>query len=459
MPDVNMPKLSDTMEEGSVLAWKKADGDEVRRGDTLAEIETDKASFEIEAEADGVLRIVAETGHTVPVGGVIARIGAAGEAPSKPAGPAAQGAGAAAEAPRGRGEAAEGRIEPAAGSPVEPEEAAGRGERDEAEEEPAPVVAGEEAGPEPAPPLPAAGPARRAEEGRVKASPLARRLAEERGVDLAAVRGTGPAGRIVKEDVLAAAESAGAGRTRAAGPRPGAARQAPAGPEVVVEPATRMQAAVARRMAQAKATVPHFYVTVEARVDEAVKMRAQLKEAVPGAERVTVTDMVVRAAAIALGGFPSATASWVDGHFEMKRRVNIGIAVALDKGLVVPVLKDADRKDLVQISIESRELVERARAGRLSEEDLAGGTFSISNLGMLGVDEFSAIVNPPEAAILAVGAIKDAPAVVDGRIEPAKLMRMTISADHRVLYGADAARLLAEIKRLLENPVSLVVGG
>jgi pyruvate dehydrogenase E2 component (dihydrolipoamide acetyltransferase) len=212
-------------------------------------------------------------------------------------------------------------------------------------------------------------------------------------------------------------------------------------------------------MTASKTTVPHFYVTVEARVDEAVRMRQQLKEMVPSADRVTMTDMLTRACAIALTRFPEVNASWVEGHFERKRSVNIGLAVppAQGLGLLVPVVHDVDQKDLVQISIESRQVIERARSGKPASGDLEGGTFSISNLGMYGVDEFSAIINPPESAILAVGAIKDAPVVEDGRLVPGKLMRMTLSVDHRVFYGATAAQFMAEVKRLVENPVSLVL--
>ncbi|MBO0685419.1 MAG: 2-oxo acid dehydrogenase subunit E2, partial [Candidatus Dormibacteraeota bacterium] len=226
----------------------------------------------------------------------------------------------------------------------------------------------------------------------------------------------------------------------------------------VVEP-TRMQATIARRMVESKSTVPNFYVTVEARVDEAVRLREQLKEMVPGAEKVTMTDLLTRASAMALTRFPEVNASWVDGHFERKRAVNIGLAVppAQGLGLLVPVVHDVDRKDLVQISIESRQVIERARSGKPGQGDLEGGTFSISNLGMYGVDEFTAIINPPESAILAVGAIKDAPVVEDGRLVVGKVMRMTLSVDHRVFYGATAAQFMAEVKRLLENPISLVV--
>ena len=423
MSDVNMPKLSDTMEEGTVLEWKKQDGDEVHRGEVLAEIESDKASFEIEAEADGVLRIVVDKGQPVPVGQQIAVIGS-GDAPAAAA-PAAP------PAP-----SAETTLPAQAPADTTPPEA--------------PPVGARRA----SPPSEASQPAGNG----VKASPLARRLAREMGVDLAGLQGSGPDGRIVKEDVLAAAGGAGAAAPATATVRrPPRAR--PEGPIVEVEEPTRMQATIARRMAESKSTVPHFYVTVEARVDEAVRLREQLKDLVPGAEKVTMTDLLTRASAIALTRFPEVNASWVDGHFERKRSVSIGLAVppAEGMGLLVPVVHDVDRKDLVQISIESRQVIERARSGKPGAGDLEGGTFSISNLGMYGVDEFNAIINPPEAAILAVGAIKDAPVVEDGQLRVGKVMRMTLSVDHRVFYGTTAAQFMAELKRLIENPVSLLV--
>jgi len=461
-----MPKLSDTMEEGTVLEWRKQDGEEVHRGEVLAEIESDKASFEIESEADGVLHIVVDRGQPVPVGQLIGRIG--GEAPAaEPKAPARPEEPAGAAEPAGQGErgdrpAEEPAPEPAAAEPA-PEEPA-RGAAEPARE--APAASGERragsgrperreaAGQPEGAARPAASDGRAAGNGaeRVRASPLARRLAGELGVDLAAIRGSGPDGRIVKEDVVAAAERSGR-------PAPAAARPRPAGPDVEVEEPTRMQATIARRMAESKTTVPHFYVTVEALVDEAVRLRHQLKEMVPNADRVTMTDMLTRACAIALTRFPEVNASWVDGRFQRKRSVNIGLAVPPAKGLglLVPVVHDVDRKDLVQISIESRQVIERARSGKPGAGDLEGGTFSISNLGMYGVDEFSAIINPPESAILAVGQIRDAPVVEDGRLVVGKVMRMTLSVDHRVFYGATAAQFMGEVRRLVENPVSLLV--
>jgi pyruvate dehydrogenase E2 component (dihydrolipoamide acetyltransferase) len=425
MSAVNMPKLSDTMEEGTVLEWRKKNGEPVRKGEVLAEIESDKASFEIEAEAEGTLHIVVEQGQPVPVGQLIAQIG--GEAP--------------AAAPR----------------PPETQKPAAQAKPvDEGEPgaEPEPVAEAEPAAKaEPGPQAGEAAPPSMAEREGFKASPIARRLARELGVELGGLRGSGPEGRIVKDDVLAASPSGGRRREATA---PSAV---PSGPEVEIEEPTRMQATIARRMTQSKTTVPHFYATVEVRVDDAERTRTQLRELVPEADRVTMTDLLTRACALALRRFPEVNASWVDGHIERKRSVNIGLAVAPAQGmgLLVPVIHDADRKDLVQLSIEARQVIERARSGRPGDGDLSGGTFSISNLGMYGVDEFSAIINPPESAILAVGAIREAAVVEGGQVKVARVMRMTLSVDHRVFYGATAAQFLAEVKRLLENPVSLLL--
>jgi pyruvate dehydrogenase E2 component (dihydrolipoamide acetyltransferase) len=436
MPDVNMPKLSDTMEEGTIVEWKKKTGDEVKAGDVLAEVESDKATFDLEAESGGVLSILVEQGVPAKIGAPIATIGEASAAPAKEKAKAPPAGG---TPPPGSAKAeptspASGEVKAAAASPAsgEVEESVSEEPDERAPDAPSPDGKGD---------------------GLVKASPLAKRLAAEMGVDLAALKGSGPDGRIVKEDVLAAA-----GTSRPATGRPEAPSRAP-GPDVEVVEPSRMQATIARRMAEAKSTIPEFQVTVEARVDEAVSMRRQLKDSVPGADKVTMTDMLVRACALALQKFPEVNSSWIDGKFQRKRAINIGLAVAPSQGmgLLVPVVHDADAKDLIQISIESRQVIERARSGRPSEGDLSGATFSISNLGMFGVDEFVAIINPPEAAILAVGAIKDVPVVEDGRIVPGKVMRMTLSVDHRVFYGATAAQFMAEVKRLIENPVTLVV--
>jgi pyruvate dehydrogenase E2 component (dihydrolipoamide acetyltransferase) len=485
-----MPKLSDTMEEGTVLEWKKKDGDEVHKGDVLAEVESDKATFDLEAEDDGVLSIKVEKGVPAKIGAPIATIGPAAEAkPAKtnaakpdnaePAKAKAEPAKAKAEpeaadaatderAETEETETAEAKAEPAKAK-AEPEAAeAATDERAETEETKTPEAPEEEApvaevlpaetAEAPAPKAKAA-PARDSDgeadsAAAVKASPLAKRLAAQLGVDLSGIKGTGPEGRIVREDVEAAAKGKGGAARPAAAP----ARRADGPDTEVIEP-TRMQATIARRMAESKTTVPEFTVTVEARVEQAVSMRQQLKDSVPGAEKVTMTDFLVRACALALRKFPEVNTSWVDGRFHRKRSVNVGLAVAPSQGmgLLVPVVHDADTKDIVQISIESRQVIERARSGRPAEGDLTGATFSISNLGMFGVDEFTAIINPPEAAILAVGAIKDAAVVDDGKVVVGKVMRMTLTVDHRVFYGATAAQFMGEVKRLLENPVTLVV--
>jgi pyruvate dehydrogenase E2 component (dihydrolipoamide acetyltransferase) len=471
MPDVNMPKLSDTMEEGTVVDWKKSSGDEVHKGDVIAEVESDKATFDLEAEDDGKLEILVEKGVPAKIGAPIARIGEGAPAPAeKKAAPAeetveepakaeqpakapaqrkpeAETAEPKAETAEPKAETAEPKAETAEpkAETAEPEAAA--------EEEPASAEAPEKAAPPPTktkqPPTDSDGQRTRD----VKASPLAKRIAEEMGVDLASVTGSGPEGRIVKEDVIAAAGGAKKERRRPD------ALPAPAGPDVELIAPNRMQATIARRMAESKSTVPDFTVTVEARVDEAVRLRQQLKDSVPGAEKVTMTDMLMRACALALRKFPEVNSSWVDGKFQRKRAINIGLAVPPKEGLglLVPVVHDVDRKDLIQISIESRQVIERARSGRPGENDLTGGTFSISNLGMYGVDEFTAIINPPEAGILAVGAIKDAPVIDDGKVVAGKVMRMTLTVDHRVFYGATAAQFMAEVKRLIESPVTLVV--
>jgi len=432
-----MPKLSDTMEEGTIVEWKKSSGDEVHKGDVLAEVESDKATFDLEAEDDGKLEILVEKGVPAKIGAPIARIGE-GSGP-QPAAAKAEPQQPAAATAKPQQPAAEEKAESPVAQPPQDAEAK--------EEEPSAQPAQPKAKPQ-------AQPDSDGQRSRdVRASPLAKRLAEEMGVDLSTVTGSGPEGRIVKEDVIAAA-----GSVKKEG-RPAASQPAPTGPDVEVIAPNRMQATIARRMGESKSTVPDFTVTVEARVDEAVRLRQQLKDSVPGAEKVTMTDMLMRACALALRKFPEVNTSWVDGKFQRKRAINIGLAVPPSEGLglLVPVVHDVDRKDLIQISIESRQVIERARSGRPGEHDLTGGTFSISNLGMYGVDEFTAIINPPEAAILAVGAIKDAPVVEDSRIVAGKVMRMTLSVDHRVFYGATAAQFMAEVKRLIENPVTLVV--
>jgi pyruvate dehydrogenase E2 component (dihydrolipoyllysine-residue acetyltransferase) len=427
MADVVMPRLSDSMEEGTVLAWMKSIGDDVAVGDELVEIETDKANMVYESDVAGTLvEILADEGATLPIGEVIARVGDAGDAP----------------APDSAGDGGEPAAEPAATPSAAADEA----------------PAAEPSGPEPTAPEPQ----RRTDGERLKASPLARRIAAERNVDLAALSGSGPGGRIVKADVEGAAES---GET--ATPAAGAAAAAPPGvaerPETARGSAetielTRLQQTVARRMAESKATAPHFYLTSEIDMSRAVEARARIKAAAGDGEVVpSFNDMVVKACALALREFPRANGAYRDGKIEEYSRVNVGIAVAAQDALVVPTIFDADTKGLRQIATESRGVAERVREGTITPPELSGGTFSVSNLGMFGITSFSAVINPPQAAILAVGSIDEVPVVRDGEIVPGNRMSVNLACDHRVLYGADGARFLARVRDLLEEPVFLAL--
>jgi pyruvate dehydrogenase E2 component (dihydrolipoamide acetyltransferase) len=421
--DVVMPRLSDSMEEGTILQWLKSVGDEVKRGDELVEIETDKANMTYEATDEGVLtEIVAEEGDTLPIGDVIARIGAEGEAEKEP--PAAKAAGGSRKGAADPGDAQPPRAEAAATRTVERRTAA------EADGD-----------------------------GRVKASPIARRMARDLNVELSGVEGSGPGGRIVKADVEAAAGEAPA-RAEA---RPAAAAAAPspegAKGEVQVVELNRLQQTVARRMAESKATVPHFYLETEIDMTRAVEVRAELKQLAGDAPAPTFNDMVVKACALALRQFPRANGSYRDGRIELYSRVNVGIAVAGQDALVVPTVFDADRKPLGEIASEARALAQKVREGTITPPELSGGTFSVSNLGMFGVTNFSAVINPPQAALLAVGALQPKPAAdpETRRVAVRDMMGVTLACDHRILYGADGAQFLARIRELLEHPLSMAL--
>ena len=449
MREVVMPRLSDSMEEGTILRWLKAQGDAVELGEELVEIETDKANMVYEADAAGTLiEIVAQEGDTLPIGEVIARVGEAGEAPSGAAKPERE---AAAEEDGEREAPAAHRERAAAAAP--------------------PSAAGESstAGPstrQAAPEAPAAGPAPSGD-GRVKASPLARRIARERGLDLGGVSGSGPGGRIVKADVEraiaaapAAAEAPVAAPDRAApGPTPGV-RERPETAKGAVshEDLTKLQQTVARRMAESKATAPHFYLTAEVDMTRAVEARGRLKASAGEGDVVpSFNDMIVKACAIALREHPRANGAYRDGRLELYSRVNVGVAVAGQDALVVPTVFDADRKGLLQIAQEARALAQRVRDGTITPPELSGGTFTVSNLGMFGIDSFAAVINPPQAAILAVGSITERPVVRGGEIATAHLMPLTLACDHRILYGADGARFLDRVRDLLEEPLGLAL--
>jgi pyruvate dehydrogenase E2 component (dihydrolipoamide acetyltransferase) len=432
--DVAMPRLSDSMEEGTILKWIKQVGEEVAVGEEIVEIETDKANMGYEADVAGtLLEIVVGENESAPVGAVIARVGD----------------------PDDKGSA------PQAAGPVT------------AGDPPSPPVAKASSGrvPPTAPPAAQAASSNGTGSSRVKASPLARRIASELGVELAGLSGSGPAGRIVKRDVEAASSAGGAA---AGAPHRAQAPEAPStvgdvaatGPaaetakgHVEVLELTKLQQVVARRMAEAKATAPHFYLTSEVDMSGAVAARARIKANWAGEGDVvpSFNDMVVKACAIALRRFPRANGSYRDGRFELHSRVNVGIAVAASEALVVPTIFDADRKGLREIASDARSLAGRVRDGRVSPPELSGATFTVSNLGMFGIRSFAAIVNSPQAGILAVGEIADRPVVKDGEIVSGKVMEMTLSCDHRILYGADGAEFLAEVRRLLEEPIGLAL--
>ena len=408
--EVPMPRLSDTMEEGRVLQWYKQVGDSVKKGELLAEIETDKAVMDLESVEEGtLLQLLVAEGGSAALGAPIALVGEESEL----------GKAVAVDAPSA--------MESAAG---EADDAGTDGST------PATTIATQTAD------------AARTQgtTGRIKASPLARRIADEQGLDLSRIKGTGPAGRIVKDDVEKAAREVAVADDPTAMPS-----------ESEVASLSRMQATIVRRMLESKTTVPHFYLTLEVDMSAAKAMRAEVNAAWSEEERISFNDLVIRATAMALMRHPDANGSYQDGGFVYHEEANIGIAVAVPSGLLVPVLKNCDTKPLRQLAVEAKVLVERTREGKNRPGDLEGGTFTVSNLGMFGVRDFYAIVNPPQSAIIAVGGIEPRPVVRDGEIVVRDIMYLSISADHRILYGAPAAEFLRDLKGLLENPYNLLI--
>ena len=446
-----MPRLSDTMEEGTILRWLKADGETVARGEELVEIETDKATMVYESDVEGTLTLLAAEGDTLAVGQPIARVGAATEA----------------SASDSRGQAAG----------KEEDQAQTRDERQSVGAQPSVSAAATDSAEQ-----------ERTDEGRhlatsdgrrVKASPLARRIARERGIELATVTGTGPGGRIVKADVAGEAGAApahdagapggmGAGAPAPPGKGAGAEASAPIGAEAVATAKgtttevelNRLQQAVARRMAESKATIPDFTLQIDVDMDDCVKLRGELKRlAVEGSEVApTYNDMVVKACALALREHPKANGSYRDGKLQLYSRVNVGVAVAADDALVVPTVFDADTKALGEIARETRALAERVRAQTITPPELGGGTFTVSNLGMFGVRSFTAIINPPQAAIMSVGALEPRAVVDDeGGIVARQMLTLTLVSDHRILFGAESALFLARVRELLQTPAALTL--
>jgi len=445
--DIVMPRLSDSMEEGTILRWLKAPGDEVERGEELVEIETDKANMVYEADAGGTLiELLAAEGDTLPIGEVIARVGDAGEKPSGDGKDESE-----APEPESQTTAEAGEAAPSPAEPPAPAAGESGDEPTASSTDSAESSAG------------AAAPT----DGRVKASPLARRIARDKGVEIGTIAGSGPGGRIVKADVeqaiadgpAPAASPATAEPAAAAGPTPGA-RERPetARGNVEFQDLTKLQQTVARRMAESKATAPHFYLSVDVDMSRAVEARASIKAAAAEGEVVpSFNDMVVKACAIALREHPRANGAYRDGRLELYSRVNVGVAVAGQDALVVPTVFDTDLKGLRQIAAETRALAERVRDATITPPELSGGTFTVSNLGMFGISSFAAVINPPQAGILAVGAIAERPVVRDGEIATAHLMPVTLACDHRILYGADGARFLDRIRKLLEEPLGLAL--
>ncbi len=404
---IEMPKLSDTMEEGVIAKWNVSEGDKVESGDVIAEVETDKATMEVEVFDSGtVLKILVGEGDAVPLGGVMAVIGDEGEDIS---------------------EILDGLDKN--GAPAEDSEE----ERSEEKEEPKEEVKTTEASED--------------DDGRIKASPLARKMAEDKGIDLRSVKGTGPDGRIVKRDIEDYTPEKA---------------EKPAAPAVTFESeeseeikVSQMRKVIAKRLSESKFTSPHFYETVDIDMEHAIDAREKLNEV--SEVKISFNDIVVKACAVALRRHPYVNSSWMDDVIRKHGDVNVAVAVAIDEGLMTPVINHADKKNLRQISVETRELAELASDRKLQPEQMEGSTFTISNLGMFGIEEFTAIINPPNASILAVGAIRDVPVVKNGEVVPGKRMKVTLSSDHRIVDGAKAAEFLNTLRQLLENPLSMML--
>jgi pyruvate dehydrogenase E2 component (dihydrolipoamide acetyltransferase) len=411
-----MPKLGFDMREGVLNNWLKKVGDEVDQGEIVAEIESDKATLELETQASGVLlKLLAEPGDVVPIGANLAIVGEAGEDIS---------------------------------------ELSSQAEKAEPAESQAPAAVPQQVAAGPPAPDTKSSPAAATGEfpGGVKATPVARRMARELGVDLRLVNGSGPEGRIRKADV----------ESYQAAPRPVAAAPmtvtpVPSGPETSEQPMTRLRQAIGRRMTESKLSVPHFYVTNEIDMEPALALRKEINALLPEGEKVTVNDMVVKAAALALRDFPNLNASFAGDKLVLHNRINVGSAVAIEGGLLTVVQRNTDLSSLAQVAADNREMVARARSGKIHPEDVTEGTFTVSNLGVYDVDHFIAIINPPDAAILAIGSAKQVPVVEDGHLTVGMRMKATISADHRVTDGAEAARYMQTFKAILETPLRLML--
>lgn len=415
---VTMPRLSDTMEEGTVAKWHKQIGDKVDEGDLLAEIETDKATMEFEAFQEGVLlHIGVEEGGTAPVDSILAILGEKGEDIS---------------ALLDGGSASSDKSS----------------EEEEKAEESAPVEASnstEEAG------------VSNESSDRIKASPLAKKLAEDKGVDISKVSGTGEGGRIVKRDIDNYQESASAAPAAQAAPQVNmaSAGPAPSGMSYDEVPVSQMRKTIARRLSESKNSAPHFYLTLDIDMDNAMEARKKINAIAE--QKISFNDFVIKAAAVALKSHPVINSSWAGDTIRRNHDINIGMAVAVDEGLLVPVIRHADQKGLATINKEAKEFATKARDKKLQPIEWEGNTFTISNLGMFGIEEFTAIINAPDACIMAVGGIKQVPVVKEGAVVPGNVMKVTLSCDHRVVDGASGAAFLQTFKGILENPLNMLL--
>ena len=435
--EITMPKLSDTMTDGTLVKWLKKENEKIKPGDVIAEVETDKATQELEAFEPGtVAKLMAKEGEKVPVGGLIVVL-------AKPDEDVA----AIAKAAGGKSGAA-----PAAAAPAAPTATPPAAPATTPASPPAPVMAPVSA------PAPAPVPMSAAHSGRpARSSPLARKIAAEKGVDVNSLQGTGPDGRIIKRDVLAAGTTAGKPAAASAAKPPTAAPALPAAKlEAKTIPLSNMRQTIARRLLQAKQTVPHFYVSIDIVMDALLNLRKAANEQL-APTKLTVTDFIARAVASAVVQAPGVNASFTDTAIIQHGSVNLGIAVAIEDGLVVPVIRDAQTKGLRQMSEEIKQLAQLARSRKLKADQMTGSTITISNLGMYGIREFQAIINPPEAAILAIGGTEARPIVKNGQVVPAQVMTISLSADHRVIDGALGAEFLSKLKNILENPLAMLV--
>lgn len=437
---INMPKLGFDMAEGVLVRWVKNEGENVNKGDVLAEIETDKATVEVESSASGVVRkLLVEAGSVVPVGDPIAVVGSADEkiedAPAKAVEPKT-----------------EKKTDEQAGPELktEPEKAEGGEQKAEAKAEEKPAAP---AKPEPTPAPQAAAPV---QEGPIKASPLAKKIARDNKVDLSRLQGTGPGGRVVRKDVEAALAG---GQQAAPSQQPAAVSTQPVvvSAEDQTVQTTKLRQAIGRRLVEAKQTIPHFYVTHEYKMDALMAMRKQANEYLPDNEKLSVNDFILKAVALTLRQFPNLNATIKGNEVIQFGHVNVGVAVTVPGGLMTVVVKDTDQKSMRQISGEVKAMAGRAREGKVKPDDVDGSTFSTSNLGMYDVEDFIAIINPPEAAILAISSAREVPVVDNGQVKPGWRMKATISVDHRVSDGAEAAQFMQKLAEFLENPVRMLV--